>query len=70
MVDNVNNDNDQTKRKADDTAAKEEPARKRFRIVNVEEENAWELPDSMLQYIHEQFAVHIKEKQIKEEVQD
>ena len=45
-----------------------EPPRKRFKITSEEEENAWSLPDEMLEYVNEQFEKYIKEKDLKESI--
>ena len=43
-----------------------EPSRKRFRITTEEEENAWELPEEMLEYVNVQFGNYIKERDLKD----
>ena len=45
-----------------------EPPRKRFNITSEEEENAWTLPEEMLEYVNEQFENYIKEKDLKESI--
>ena len=45
-----------------------EPPRKRFKITSEEEENAWTLPEEMLEYVNEQFENYINEKDLKESI--
>ena len=52
----------------EEQVAVEEPSRKRFKIQSGGEENAWELPQEMLDYVIDQFETYIKEKDIKDKV--
>ena len=45
-----------------------ESPRKRFKITSEEEENAWTLPEEMLEYVNEQFENYINEKDLKESI--
>ena len=47
-----------------------EPPRKRFKIASEEEENEFTLSADMLDFVHENFEVYIKEKCLKENILD